>query len=267
MPKHSADKNILKIQNVRQRLFTAIYFAQTDIIARYKRSTLGPFWLVLGIGIGVLGLAIVWAELLNVHSNKFVPHIALGLIIWQTLSAAITEGTTNFITAAGIINNIRVPFYFFTLTLILRTLITLAHSLVIIVIIILIFPDSFYFTPIRLLWWALGLLLMILNLAWMTHLIAYMGARFRDIQPLVLSVMPLLFFLTPVLYEASRLGDAKFMVYLNPFFYLIEIVRAPLIEPQITPQLYLISGVALIIGLSGTYMISRKIAPTASLWI
>ena len=54
-------------------------------------------------------------------------------------------------------------------------------------------------------------------------------ARFRDIGPIVGSVMQIAFFLTPVIWQPEQLGPSRWMLPLNPFFALLEIVRAPLL--------------------------------------
>ena len=40
------------------RFYLAVYLAWSDTRTRYRRSVLGPFWLVLGTAIGVGGLGI-----------------------------------------------------------------------------------------------------------------------------------------------------------------------------------------------------------------
>lgn len=50
-----------------------------------------------------------------------------------------------------------------------------------------------------------GLLLVVLNLYWLMHGLGLVGARFRDIELLISSIVPLLFFISPVIYRADRL--------------------------------------------------------------
>jgi ABC-type polysaccharide/polyol phosphate export permease len=60
--------------------------------------------------------------------------------------------------------------------------------------------------------------------------LAILGARFRDIIPVVKSVIQVVFFLTPVMWRPDVLSPSKqFIVYLNPFSAFIEIVRAPML--------------------------------------
>jgi ABC-2 type transport system permease protein/lipopolysaccharide transport system permease protein len=55
------------------------------------------------------------------------------------------------------------------------------------------------------------------------------SARFRDIPQIVASVVQIVFFLTPIMWKPEFLGQRSYLVAVNPFFHLIEMVRAPLL--------------------------------------
>ena len=52
-----------------------------------------------------------------------------------------------------------------------------------------------------------GLLLVIANLYWISLLIGTLGARFRDLEYLISMIMPLLMFLSPVMYRPNALPN------------------------------------------------------------
>jgi lipopolysaccharide transport system permease protein len=54
-------------------------------------------------------------------------------------------------------------------------------------------------------------------------------ARFRDIPPIVGSLMQMAFFVTPVIWKPELVGAKQWMLPFNPFFSLLEIVRGPLL--------------------------------------
>jgi hypothetical protein len=54
-------------------------------------------------------------------------------------------------------------------------------------------------------------------------------ARFRDIPPIVGSVLQIGFFVTPIIWLPSQLGADDHWLLLNPFFDLLEVVRKPLL--------------------------------------
>ena len=56
-----------------------------------------------------------------------------------------------------------------------------------------------------------------------------LSARFRDVPPIISSVMQIAFFMTPIFWMPSSLPDRQAFVHFNPFYYLVEVVRAPLL--------------------------------------
>ena len=55
------------------------------------------------------------------------------------------------------------------------------------------------------------------------------SARFRDIPQLINSVIQIIFFMTPIMWKPELLGKHAYLAIWNPFYSLIEIVRAPLL--------------------------------------
>jgi lipopolysaccharide transport system permease protein len=75
-----------------------------------------------------------------------------------------------------------------------------------------------------------GLLLWAVNALALTLLLGAFCARFRDIQPIVNSVMQIAFFMTPVIWKPTQLGPSGIAkLAFNPFFDLLEIVRGPIL--------------------------------------
>jgi len=74
-----------------------------------------------------------------------------------------------------------------------------------------------------------GLLLVLLNGATATLFIGMMSARFRDVPQLINSVVQIVFFVTPIMWKPELLRSRTFIADFNPFYHLLEIVRAPLL--------------------------------------
>lgn len=208
-----------------KRVSMIAYFAWSDTKARYKRSLLGPFWIVLGTAIGVAGLGFLWSALLKVERATFIPSLTLGIVVWQFIAGCFTESTTVLTRHGSVIRNIKGPYLFFPFTLVARQLVTFAHNAVVILFVLILFPP-----PIGWAQWLVvpGLFLLLGNLLWISTLIGMLGARFRDLEPLIGAVMPMLFFLSPVIYRPENLGVKAKIIWLNPFTYLISLVRDPL---------------------------------------
>lgn len=210
--------------NSLKRLPMAFYFAWSDTKARYRRSVLGPFWLVLGTVIGVVGLGYLWGTLLQEPHHVFVPSLTVGLVVWQFVSGCLVEATLMFVNATAWIRNVRTPYLFFPVQLIIKHLINLAHHAVVVVLVLLIYPPPLSIVQVLV---VPGVLLVVANLFWMSTLLGLLGARFRDLNPMVGALMPLLFFLSPVIFRPEHLGLKAHVMWFNPLTYLITLIRDP----------------------------------------
>jgi len=81
---------------------------------------------------------------------------------------------------------------------------------------------------------------------------------YRDVPPITLSLVRIMFFIRPVIWTTDRLGGTgDIVVQFNPLAYLIEIVRDPLLG--ITPPLAtwaICIGIAVAITVAGLYCLA-----------
>ncbi len=175
-----------------QKLPLALYFAWGDTKARYRRSVLGPFWLVMGTAVGVVGLGFLWSELLNVEKSTFIPSLSIGLVVWQLIAGCVMESSASFVQNAKLIRNLKTSFLIFPMQLLLRQLINFGHNLLVVIVVLLIFPPPLNINQLLVI---PGIIIVIGNLFWIASLIGLLGARYRDLGPLIASFMPLMFFL------------------------------------------------------------------------
>ena len=229
----------LKLLNI------AFFFAWGDTKARYRRSILGPWWLVLSTAVSVAGLGFLWSMLLKDDPVKLVPSLTVGLVIWQLLSGCIVEAPSIFVRNANFIRNIKLPFFLFLQQLLLRHLIILGHSVVVIVVVVSYFGTSFKVEQFLII---PGLVLVLANLGWITLLLALIGSRFRDVEQIIGAVMPLMFFLSPIIYRPSQLTLGQAIVWTNPFSYLITLVRDPIMGTAPPMFVYQVSILSLLVG-------------------
>jgi ABC-type polysaccharide/polyol phosphate export permease len=242
----------------------ALYLAWSDTRARYNKSILGPFWLTFGNLIGVLGLSLVWGTLLKEDMTSFVPSLTIGMIVWQLVAGSIGDGPTIFVRQANMIRNVAIPFWFFALRTLCRQLINLIHNLVIVIGVIWYFDIPLNILSLLSL---LGLILVSLNLFWMMYLLGMLGARFRDIEFLVSAMLPLLFFISPVIFRPDRLPPDLQLIWLNPLSYFIEVVRAPFLNQLPSSNSYFVMVGMLIVGALFTNILHRIKGKQIVFWI
>lgn len=247
-----------------QRLGLAFFFAWGDTKARYRRSVLGPFWMVLSTAVSVAGLGFLWSMLLKDDPIKLVPSLTVGLVVWQFISGCILEAPSIFSRNAHFIRNIKIPFFIFPLQLVMRQLINFGHNAVVVIVVVLYFSPVLHLNQLLII---PGLFLVIGNLCWIILLIAMLGSRFRDFEQIIGAIMPLMFFLSPVIYRPSQLSFGQQIVWLNPFSYFITLIRDP-ISGNIPPLfVYQVSIVALLIGTVFTVYQFGKQRKNISFWV
>jgi ABC-2 type transport system permease protein len=221
------------------------YMAWSDVRARYKRSVLGPLWITLGTAIGVVGLGVIWSELFKMDRATFIPLLTVGLILWQFLSGCLVESASVFGRQANIIRNLDLPLALHPAHLVLRHIITLAHNIPLFFLVLLVLGRPF---SASMLMAVPGLLLVVANLYWIALLVGILGARFRDFEYLVAMIMPLLMFLSPVLYRSSALPFSGRYIWFNPLAEMIEVVRLPLLGDPVPGFVYAANAGMLAVG-------------------
>lgn len=222
----SAGAALADLHHALRLLRVIAFMAAGDLRARYRRSVLGPFWMTLGTAAGTLGLGLVWSELLRIDQASFVPSLTAGLIMWQLLSGCLVEATSAYWRQGAILRNLSVPLSMPPIQMLFKHLINFLHNVPVLIVVLLVFRVPVGWTLLLVL---PALLLVALNLLWMTLLFAMLGARFRDFEYIVSGVMPLLMFLSPVFYRPSYLPFSARLVWCNPFSHLIELVRYPVL--------------------------------------
>ncbi|BBO19556.1 ABC transporter permease [Candidatus Desulfobacillus denitrificans] len=241
-----------------------LYFAWGDTKARYRRSVLGPFWLVIGTAVGVVGLSFLWGGLLKVDRATLVPTLAIGIVVWQFIAGCVAESPSAFTRNAAVMRNLKIPYLIFPLQLMLRQLINFVHNLVVVVVVLIIFPPPLGATQILII---PGVLLLIGNLLWIIILFGMLGARFRDLEQTIAVLVPLMFFLTPVLYRPEQLGAMEKFAWLNPFTYMISLVRDPIQGFAPAPFVYLISAGMLLVGWWVTFWLYSRRHSRIPFWV
>jgi ABC-type polysaccharide/polyol phosphate export permease len=238
-----------------QRVGLAWSLAWHDVVSRYRGSILGPFWITLSMGLMVAGIGLLNARLFHAPLQDFIPFVATGIVFFGVISGIIIEGCETFVQAAGMLSQTSLPMLTFVWRTVLRNLIFLLHNLVIIVGVLIWFG---YWRTLNLPVAVLGLVILVVNAAWASLLVGIASARFRDIPQIVASVMQFALFMTPVWWQPARLGASHPLLLFNPFYHMLEAVRAPLLGAHVAPHTYsFLAGMA-VVGWAVTFAVFTR---------
>jgi lipopolysaccharide transport system permease protein len=206
----------------------ALTLGWLDVKLRYRGSILGPFWLTLSTAVMVGALGVVWGTLFHMSVRQYLPFLGLSLVLWSAgISQLASDACITFTQADGTIRSVRMPFTVHVLRTLARNVIGMAHNVVVPIGVFAIYDT---WPGLAAAWCLPGLALWLLDGAATCALLGAFSARFRDIPPIVGSIMQIAFYVTPIVWKPSQLGDRHhWWVTLNPFDAMLEVVRQPLL--------------------------------------
>src|SRR6478735_7959772 len=110
-----------------------LFLGWHDVRQRYRRSTIGPFWITLATLIFVGAMTLVYSGLFRQDIGTFLPLVACGIVVWTYISSCIAEGSTLFISAGTTIKQVPAPLTVHAFRLVWTQLIYFFHNLVVVV--------------------------------------------------------------------------------------------------------------------------------------
>ncbi len=243
----------------------AVRLGWLDIKLRYRGSMLGPFWLTLSTAVMIGALGGLYAGLFHMDMHDYLPFLTLSLMLWSFLATLVADGCMCFTASEQLILSIRMPLSVHALRVLVRNLLILSHNVVVVVAVYLIFSvRPGVVVPLLAI---PGLLLWMLDAFALTLLLGAIGARFRDIPPIVASVVQIAFFVTPIIWKPEQLGARAWTLPFNPFFALIEIVRAPLLGDLPSAMTWLMTFVYSTLLLGMTWWLFVRARSRVAFWL
>jgi ABC-type polysaccharide/polyol phosphate export permease len=162
------------------------------------------------------------------------------------VSAVLTEGSVAIVLAEALIKQLRISYTVLVCTVIWRNLVLFGHNLVIMVLVcayVGLAPTwaTLLFVP--------GLALFCVNAMWMVLVLSMACARYRDVAPLIGSLLQIAMFITPVLWNPGQLqGRMALVVQFNPLYHLLELLREPLLGRAPGLPTWILGSVGAVVG-------------------
>ncbi len=235
-----------------------------DVRQRFRRSVLGPFWLTLSMGILVGALGLVFSTLFGQNMSETLPYIAVGLICWGLLTNCINEGTTVFIGNEAYIRNVPLPLSVHFYRMMARNVIIWGFNMAIYLVVLVVFRIApgwqvLLFMP--------GFALFLINAAWMGLAAGILSTRYRDIPQVIVNVVQVVFFVTPVFWSPATLSRRPAFVELNPLYHVLELARSPLLGHAITLPNWLFAIALAVLGVTATAYLYRRAYARIAYWV
>jgi homopolymeric O-antigen transport system permease protein len=245
-----------------------LYSSWIEILLSYRSTVLGPLWILIGSLTFVFFVGMLYGRVvLNGQSNVYMAHLAVGFTLWYFIQQSLVASCHFFSSNRIEVLDGDTNYTDLILKLITKNAIDFLHSLPAIII-ALVYAELMPSPEALII--LITLPLVLINLLWMCTILSIVGARFPDVQEFTQSSLRLLFFLTPIMWVAQQHVRGPFvdaLLYVNPFYYLLEVIRAPLVYGQIPYfELAVLSG-AMPIGWLTACLLYARTRPWLALWL
>ena len=243
-----------------------------DIRQRYRRSVLGPIWITISMAVTAIALGILYAGLFGNPLEEQLPYILVGFIVWAFISGCILEGADVFIKNEGLIKHLPAPISVHVYRLVWRQSLLFAHNLIVYAVMLVIWPQPLDWSSLLAL---PAFVLLALNGAWVALLFGMASSRFRDLNPIIGSVVQLMFFLTPIvwIYEDflnspnPAIAERARLAEINPFLHYIEMIRRPMLGEDIIWRNWVVVLAITLVGWAVTMWAMRRYRTRVPYWV
>jgi ABC-type polysaccharide/polyol phosphate export permease len=234
----------------------AAHLARREATARHRFTLLGWLW-PLARQLAQLGvLLIVFTSFVDLGIEDYAPFLFTGLVAWTWFSQGLTEATWSVLAHRHLVFRPRCPAALLPVVAVGVALIDVLIALPVLFVMVAAtgnLAPSLLFVPVL----ALIQLVLVCGLGWAC---AALSVYVRDVTHLVVVSLLLLFYLTPVFYDADRIpDDYEWALNLNPLTPLVEGYRDVLLAGELPPAggVLAVAGVSLAVAIAGFALFQR----------
>jgi teichoic acid transport system permease protein len=233
---------ILKEQFVNAHLIFRL--ASYDIKSKYQAHYLGAAWQFLNPALQifiywfVFGIGIRQGN--PIYGVPYLVWLLVGLIPWFFISPSVIQGSNSVFTRVNMVAKMKFPVSVLPSVTIISNALNFICMILILIVILMLYGIN---PGIYLLQLPYYFLCTIVSLYAITLLFSTISTVFRDFQIILQSVMRMMLYLLPILWDMEKLPEMYVKILkLNPLYYLIEGYRKTFIFEEwfFTDWIYMI---------------------------
>ncbi len=239
-----------------QRIPMWTQLAWIEVVQSYRRTLLGPLWITLNLVIFTFAMTLVYGALFSIPTKEYAAFLTCGMIGWVWVGALLTDVGNTFINYAGFIKSTPATKSLFIWTTVAKMLITLCHHMLVWIGLVLLgiinlSVYSLFIVP--------AVVVVFLFSIPVTAVASILFVRYRDTQRFLTSIIVVLMMITPIFWQANMIsGWRRSFIHLNPIYYLVEFLRAPLLGQREDPVVLLVMLAMLLLAwIFGAYFYQR----------
>lgn len=175
-----------------------------ELTARYRGSVIGVAWSLLNPLFFMLVYTVVFSQFMrfNVPGTPYPVYLLSGLLAWNFFSQSLTGSAASILGNAVLVKKVAFPWVLLTIATVLAAFVNYLISMLLLVPLILFFHLAV--GPSLVLLPALALITLALALG-LGLTIAAANVYFRDIEYLVVILLQVWFFMTPLIYQVDQI--------------------------------------------------------------
>lgn len=196
---------------------------EKEIKARYKFAFFGFLWIVLNPVLQMLVIGFIFRFFVKSPVENYFVFLLAGLLPWNFFSYTLSKATPAIVFERGLIQKAKLPRESIVLSIVLSNFF---HSIIAFIFFI---PVSIFFTTVSffsaLIFFVALLWILVLTTSFSLFLSA-LHVRFRDVNFFVQALLPLWFYVTPVIYSSTLLPvQLQMFLRLNPMTNVVELFQ------------------------------------------
>ena len=215
---------------MRQKIELIVFRAYAHLRSEAERTYIGILWWILDPIIFMLIFYVVFALLLQRHTNDFVSFLLVGLVVWRWFQNTVAPGSASIMFGKSLMNQVYLPKIIFPLVSIIADL--FKFSLVFLLLLIYLWIRG-YSPSWPYLALPLVLILQFTLIIGTTLVAAAFVPMLPDLRNVISHLLSLMLYLSGIFYDGTTIPERfRTYYYLNPMANLIEAYRAILLNGQ-----------------------------------
>lgn len=244
------------------RIWTALSWNANKM--EYRRTILGPFWIAIQQSIFIAALGYIFASIQKENYSSFFVYFATGYTFWLLIFSFVTSAGNTFkginglphMTKAAISNHVYLQFT--------SQILRFAHISIPLIIILIVFNDILSInTPLLF----CGIFMLMSFGFWISILLGCLYLRFQDLELAATSIMQVMFFVTPIMFQTTRIPGGEKLSSYNPFYHLLVVVRGSIISENVTTVSWVVVLSINFIGVCIAIAVLRWARPKLAYWV
>lgn len=241
-------------------------FVRRDFLLSYQQTLLGPLWTLIQPILTVLTYLLVFNKLVGISTGSVPPILfyLTGTILWGLFNDVFTGTSTTFTANAELFSKVYFPRLIMPLATVSAHLVRSLIQLGLLGVVMLYYwlSDSFFF---HLNGWVVGVPIVLVVVASIGLavglLFSVITAKYRDLTNVVMLIIRMLMFATPVIYPLAIISEeTRWIVSINPLTPLFEMFRYALLGEGsfTTSQLLYSLGCTVVLLLIGMILFNKQ---------